>query len=108
VDTDLDRLKKEMDVVAEYWRGIDTELQDIETRVKVLRKDHMLQMRIRGLGRDWKGVVQDQKSYINAVSAIPTCTNPVLTLFQLNTLLNNNPQYKEVVIRRAIAPRQDA
>ena len=60
----------EMDVVAEYWMGVDTELKDIDTRVKALRDDHMLQMRIRGINRDWEGVAQDHKSYITAVRVI--------------------------------------
>jgi len=60
----------EMDVVAEYWMGVDTELKDIDTRVKALRDDHMLQMRIKGLSRDWNAVAQDHKLYINAVRAV--------------------------------------
>jgi hypothetical protein len=59
-----------MDVVADYWMGVDTELKDIDNRVKALRDDHMLQMRIRGLGRDWIGVAQDYKSYLTAVRAV--------------------------------------
>jgi hypothetical protein len=70
-----------MDVVAEYWMGVDTELQDIESRVQALRKDHMLQMRIRGLSRDWNGVARDHKSYIAAVSTVCAQTSTVLTLF---------------------------
>ena len=60
----------EMDVVAEYWMGVDTELKDIDIRVKALRDDHMLQMRIKGLSRDWNAVAQDHKLYINAVRAV--------------------------------------
>lgn len=59
-----------MDVVAGYWMGVDTELQDIEDRVKTLRDDHMLSMKITGLKRDWNGVAQDQKNYITAVRSI--------------------------------------
>ena len=60
----------EMDVVAEYWMGVDTELKDIDIRVKALRDDHMLQMRIKGLNRDWAGVARDHKRYITAVRVI--------------------------------------
>jgi hypothetical protein len=69
-EKDLELLKVEMDIVAEYWIGVDTELRDIETRVKALRDDDMLQMRIRTLSRDWKGVAQDHKCYISAVRAV--------------------------------------
>jgi len=69
-EKDLELLKVEMDMVAEYWIGVDTELKDIDNRVKALRDDHLLQMRIRGLSRDWKVVAQDHKCYISAVRAV--------------------------------------
>jgi hypothetical protein len=68
-EKDLELLRGAMDVVADYWIGVDTELQDIETRFKVLRDGHMLQMKIKGLQRNWKEVEKDHKSYINAVRA---------------------------------------
>jgi hypothetical protein len=66
VGTGLERLREEMDAFT--W--IDMELEDIETRVKALQDDHMLQMRIKGLTRDWEEAVHDHKSYIKAVGAI--------------------------------------
>jgi hypothetical protein len=69
-EKDLDQLRVEMDVVAEYWSGVDTELQDIETRVKALRNDHMLQPRVKNLGNRWKGIAKDHKSYIQAVRVV--------------------------------------
>ena len=52
----LKRLMVETDVLAQYWLGMDTALQDIYNRVAELREDNMLQMRIQGLYRDWKEV----------------------------------------------------
>jgi hypothetical protein len=69
-EQDLERLRAKMNIVAEYWSGVDTELQDMEARVKTLRQDHMLQMRVRGLSRRWKDVGKDHKNYIAAVSAV--------------------------------------
>ena len=58
-----------MNIVTDYWMGVDTELKDIDTRVKALRGDHMLQMRVKSLIRYWKVVEQDYKLYIQAVRA---------------------------------------
>jgi hypothetical protein len=52
------------------WIGVDTELQDIEARASALQDDHLLQMRIRGISRDWKEVARDRKTYIKAVRVI--------------------------------------
>jgi len=59
-----------MDIVAEYWNGVNTELRYIDTRAKTLRDDHMLQMKIKNLMRNWEGVEKDFKQYINAVRAV--------------------------------------
>jgi hypothetical protein len=59
-----------MDIVTDYWVTVDYELVKMGTRVRGLRDDHMLQMRIKDLVRDWKTVEQDYKLYINAVRAI--------------------------------------
>jgi len=80
-DKDLEQLTVEMDIVAEYWNGVNTELRYIDTRAKTLRDDHMLQMKIKNLMRNWEGVEKDFKQYINAI----------------NTLLNNNPHYRPLV-----------
>jgi len=66
---------KQMNVVAEFWSGVDTELGYADTRAKTLRDDDTLdedtlQMKIMGLTRNWKGVEKDFKEYINAVRAI--------------------------------------
>jgi len=74
----LDQLKAEMDIVAEYWSGVNTELNYIDDQARQLRDDRRLHVKIRSLMRNWKGVEKDFKQYINA----------------LNTLLNSNPQYK--------------
>jgi hypothetical protein len=65
----LEMLKVKMDVIADYWKGIHTELGDINRRVQGLRYDHVLEMRIKTFTRRWKEIAQDYKSYINAVSA---------------------------------------
>ncbi len=56
MEKDLERLTDKTDVLAQYWLEADTALQDIYNRVKELREDNMLQMRIQGLYRDWKEV----------------------------------------------------
>jgi hypothetical protein len=66
-EKDLERLMVEMDVLAQYWLEVDTALEDIHVRVADLRDDKMLQMRIRGLNRDWKEVASDYKTYKMAV-----------------------------------------
>jgi hypothetical protein len=68
-------LIEEMDVVTAYWMGVDTELKDIDNRVKALRGDHMLQMKIRSLARDWEGVEKNHKLYINTVRVVHICMN---------------------------------
>ena len=60
----------EMNTVTEYWSGVDTELNYVDTRAKTLRDDHMLQMKIQALMRNWKGIETDFKQYINAVRAV--------------------------------------
>jgi len=60
----------EMNAVTEYWNGVDTELNYVDTRAKTLRDDHMLQMKIKTLMGKWKGIEMDFKQYINAVRAV--------------------------------------
>jgi hypothetical protein len=60
----------EMDTVAEYLVGVDTELACVDFQAKTLRDDHMLQVNIKMLMRNWKGVEKDFKQYINAVRAV--------------------------------------
>jgi hypothetical protein len=69
-EKDLERWMGEMDVLAQYWLEVDTALEDIYVRVTDLREDNMLQMKIRGLNRDWKEVASDYKSYKTAVCTI--------------------------------------
>jgi hypothetical protein len=94
---DLKQLMVEMNTVTEYWNGVDTELKFIDAQVKELRDDLRLQMKIKRLMRNLKGVEKDHKLYITAVRAIHAQTGPVLTLFQLNTLLKNNPHYRPLI-----------
>jgi 3-methyladenine DNA glycosylase/8-oxoguanine DNA glycosylase len=70
VSKDLERLMTEMDAVAEYWSGVDTDLKYIDDQAKKLRDDRRLQMKIKSLNRDWEGVARDHKGYITAVRAI--------------------------------------
>jgi hypothetical protein len=65
-EKDLERLRVEMDTFT--W--IDMELQDMETRVQALQNDDMLQMRIRGLCRNWQEAVQGHKSYLMVVRTV--------------------------------------
>jgi len=78
---DLELLRAEMDTVASYWSGVNTELNYIDDQAKKLRDDRRLRMKIKSLKCDWEGVARDHKGYITA----------------LDTLLNNNPQYKSLV-----------
>jgi len=82
-----------MDAVTEYWLEAETRLSGIESTVKELRDDHMLQKRIRSLSRDWKETENDYKTYKTAVGHVHSWQSSLLTLFQLVTLLDNNPQY---------------
>jgi hypothetical protein len=66
-EKDLGCLMEEMDVLAQYWLEVDTALEDIYVRVTDLQDDNLLQMRIRGLNRDWKEVAGDYMSYKTAV-----------------------------------------
>ena len=86
----------EINTVAEYWGGVNTEVKFIDDQAKKLRDDRRLQMKIKSLNCNWEGVARDHKGYITAVRAI-LHEQPVLTFFQLDTLLNNNPQYKSLV-----------
>ena len=70
MERDLRRLIVEMDIVAGYWMGVDMYLHDIEVLFKALRDDHMPQMRIKGLIRDWNGVAREYKRYITAVRVV--------------------------------------
>lgn len=49
---------------------MDTVLEDIEKRVEVLQKDNILQMRIRGLNRDWKEAAKNYMAYKIAVGSV--------------------------------------
>jgi SMC interacting uncharacterized protein involved in chromosome segregation len=69
-EKDLELLRVEMDIIADYWMGLDTELCDISRRVQGLQNDHMLDMKIRTFTRRWKEIAQDYNSYINAVSTV--------------------------------------
>jgi hypothetical protein len=69
-EKDLKVLKVQMDVVADYWMGVDTELRDINRRVRELRNDYILKTKIRAFTRRWREIAQDYKRYINAVSTI--------------------------------------
>ena len=59
-----------MDVVATHWQTADTQLMDMNSRAKALRDDHMLQMKIKGLQRDWKQVETEHINYLTAVRAV--------------------------------------
>jgi hypothetical protein len=70
-----------MDVVADYWMGVDTELGDIHRRVQGLRNDHMLEMRIGTFSRRWTEIAQNYKSYIQAVRAVHARSSRYLLFF---------------------------
>ena len=53
----------------EYWSGVDTDLKYIDDQAKKLRDDRRLQMKTKSLIRNWKGVEEDFKQYINTVRA---------------------------------------
>ena len=67
MERDLDLLRLGMDIVASHWLKADTELRDIDTRVKTLRDDHVLQMKIRSLKRAWEDVEKDYMLYMTTV-----------------------------------------
>jgi len=70
VAKDLEQLRAEMDTVAEYWSGVNTDLNFMDGQAKKLRDDRRLQMKIKSLKSYWEGGKKDFKQYINAVRAV--------------------------------------
>jgi hypothetical protein len=70
VAKDLESLTVEINTVAEYWGGVNTELNFIDDQAKKLRDNLRLRVKVKSLRGYWEDVVRDHKGYIPDVRAI--------------------------------------
>lgn len=58
---------EKMDVLASYWLAMDAALEDIYGRVEILRNNQLLELKLKGLRRDWNRVEGEYFEYTREV-----------------------------------------